>query len=110
MPASTHNDSGGGYAAAEPDHAPRRIRGPHLQPQRSLTRSLTRRPTAAVDPGASTTPQPAHDAGRPTPAFSRAARTRPNYKITIIESLRFEGIANRFGHCVLLPAGHQPTF
>jgi hypothetical protein len=46
-----HNDNGGGDAAADSDCAPRRIRGPHLQPQGSLTRSLPRRPTAALDPG-----------------------------------------------------------
>lgn len=32
-----HTDNGRGYAAAEYHFAPRRIRGPHLQPQRSLT-------------------------------------------------------------------------
>ena len=46
-----HNDNEGGYAAADSPCAPRRIRGPHLQPQGSLTRSLPRRPTAALDPG-----------------------------------------------------------
>jgi len=31
-----HNDNGGGCAAAECLFAPRRVRGPHLQPQGSL--------------------------------------------------------------------------
>src|SRR5882757_3227137 len=82
-----HNHNRGGYAAAESHYAPRRVREPHLQPQGSLTRSLTRRPAAALDPGASTAPQPAHSAGRPKRLpHSRAARTnRPNYKIALTE-------------------------
>jgi len=63
-----HNHNGGGEAAAESHYAPRRVGGPHLQPQGSLTRSPRRRPTAALDLGASTAPQPAHSAGRPAPA------------------------------------------
>jgi hypothetical protein len=67
-----HTDNGGGYAAAEYHFAPRRVRGPHLQPQRSLTRSLTRRPTAAFDPGASTAPN--RRTARADPAPARLAR------------------------------------
>ena len=67
-----HTDNGGGYAAAEYHFAPRRVRGPHLQPQRSLTRSLTRRPTAAFDPGASTAPN--RRTARAGPAPARLAR------------------------------------
>jgi hypothetical protein len=44
-----HNDNGGGCAAAQSHDAPRRIPGPHLQPQGSLMRSLTRRPAAALE-------------------------------------------------------------
>jgi hypothetical protein len=81
-----HNHNGGGYAAAASLRAPRRVRGPHLQPQGSLTRSLTRRPTAALDPGASTAPnRRTARAGQRLP-HSRAARTnRPNYKIALTE-------------------------
>jgi hypothetical protein len=60
-----HKHNGGGYAAAGAVLAPRRIRRPHLQPQGSLTRSLPRRPPAALDPGASTAPN------RRTPQASR---------------------------------------
>ncbi|MDX6292854.1 MAG: hypothetical protein QOH50_1929, partial [Kribbellaceae bacterium] len=56
----------------------RRIRGPHLQPQRSLTRSLPRRPTAALDPGDLDGPHSAHSAGSPSACPTRARRTRPN--------------------------------
>jgi hypothetical protein len=73
-----HNDNGGGDAATDSHCAPRRIRGPHLQPQGSLTRSLPRRPTAALDPGDLDGPQPAHSAGRPSACPTRARRTRPN--------------------------------
>lgn len=89
-----HNDNGGGAAATDPPCAPRRIRGPHLQPQGSLTRSLPRRPTAALAPGDLDDPQSAHSAGRPSACPTRARRKdRTNYKITITESLRFQGIA-----------------
>jgi hypothetical protein len=85
-----HTNNGGGYAAAEYHFAPRRIRGPHLQPQRSLTRSLTRRPRAAFDPGASTAPTGAQRGQAQRPPDSHAAQTKqPNYKITITKSLRF---------------------
>ena len=96
MRTGSYNDNGGGYAAADFDDAPRGVRGSHLQPQRSLTRSLPRRPSGPpLTLETSTTPQPAHTAGRPTPApLNRGANhTRPNYKITITESLRFQGIA-----------------
>ena len=73
-----HNDNGGGCAATDSDYAPRRIRGPHLQPQGSLTRSLPRRPTAALDPGDLDGPPPAHSTGRPSACPTRARRTRPN--------------------------------
>lgn len=73
-----HNDNGGGDAATDSHCAPRRIRGPHLQPQRSLTRSLPRRPTAALDPGDLDGPHSAHSAGRPSACPTRARRTRPN--------------------------------
>ena len=80
-----HNDNEGGYAAADSPCAPRRIRGPHLQPQGSLTRSRPRRPTAALDPGDLDGPQPAPSAGRPSacPTRARGAQDRTNYKITI---------------------------
>ena len=86
MLAPGHKDDGGGYAAAGSLLAPRRIRGPHLQPQGSLTRSLARRPTAALDPGASTAPnRRTARAGQRLPD-SHAARTkRPKYKITLTE-------------------------
>jgi hypothetical protein len=43
-----HNNRGG-CAAAESHYAPRRVRGPNLQPQGSLTRSLPRwSPTTKV--------------------------------------------------------------
>ena len=82
-----HNDNGGGYAAAELHNAPRRVWDPHLQPQGSLTRSPRRRPTAALDPGASTAPnRRTARAGTSACPHSRATRTtRPNYKITLSE-------------------------
>lgn len=58
--------------------APRRIRGPHLQPQGRLTRSLPRRPTAALDPGDLDGPPLARTSGRPSACPTRARRTRPN--------------------------------
>jgi hypothetical protein len=72
-----HNHNGGGYAAAASLRAPRRVRGPHLQPQGSLTRSLTRRPTAALEPRSLDGPQPAHRAGRPTPAPLARGANKP---------------------------------
>jgi hypothetical protein len=61
-----------------PIDVPRRVQGSHLQPQRSIPRSLPRRPTAAVDPGDLDDPQPAHNAGRHRQRLPRcAARTKP---------------------------------
>ena len=81
-----HNHNGGGCAAAGCFRAPRRVRGPHLQPQGSLTRSLTRRPTAALDPGASTVPnRRTARAGLRLPDSHAARTTRLNYKITPTE-------------------------
>src|SRR5918997_7111264 len=82
-----HNDNGGGYAAAESHHAPRRVREPHLQPQESLTRSPRRRPTAALDPGASTAPnrRTARAGTSACPHSSATRTTRPNHKITLTE-------------------------
>jgi hypothetical protein len=81
-----HKHNGGGFAAAEALLAPRRVRGPHLQPQGSLTRSPRRRPTAALDLGASTAPnRRTARAGQRLPDWHAARRTRPNYKITPTE-------------------------
>ena len=83
-----HKDNGGGYAAPGSFLAPRRIRGPLLQPQGSLTRSLSRRPTAALDPGASTAPNrrtPRGQATAPAPTHARREQNPPNHKITLTE-------------------------
>jgi len=89
-----HNDNGGGCAAAAPLRAAQAT-GPPLQPQGSLTRSLTRRPPAALDPGDLYGPWQAHTAGRPNACPTGARRGTPtNCKITINKSLRFQGIAN----------------
>jgi hypothetical protein len=88
-----HNHNGGGYAAAAPLRAAQ-VTGPPLQPQGSLTRSLPRRPTAALDPGDHYGPWQTHTADRPKACpQARGAEPRPNCKITITESLRFQGIA-----------------
>src|SRR5882757_10378162 len=91
------NDNGGGCAAAGCLLAPRKVRGPHLQPQGSLTRSLTRRPTAALDPGASTAPQPAYSTGRPAPArLARGANNTTKLQDHINRSLYgFRGLPTR---------------
>jgi hypothetical protein len=63
---------------------------------RVAARSLTRRPSAALGPGASTAPRQAHTTGRPNrPARpQRAAPRRPHApRPTKITSLRFQGIA-----------------
>jgi hypothetical protein len=89
-----HNNNGGGYAAAAPLRAAQ-VTGPPLQPQGSLTRSLPRRPPAALDPGDLYGPWQTHTAGRPKacPTRHAAQKHQPNRKITITESLRFQGIA-----------------
>jgi len=89
-----HNDNGGGCAAAAPLRAAQAT-GPPLQPQGSLTRSLTRRPPAALDPGDLYGPWQAHTAGRPNACPTGARRGTPtNCKITINKSLRLQGIAS----------------
>jgi hypothetical protein len=94
-----HNDNGGGYAAAERLFAPRRVRGSHLQPQGSLTRSPRRRPPAAPDLGASTTPnRRTARAGQRLPDWHAARTTRSNYKITLTE------VSTVRGYCVGFPA------
>ena len=81
-----HNHNGGGCAATDCFRAPRRVRGPHLQPQGSLTRSPRRRPTAALDLGASTVPnRRTARAGQRLPDPHAARTTQPNYKITLTE-------------------------
>jgi hypothetical protein len=81
-----HSDNGGGCAAADPDFAPRRVPGPHLQPQGSLTRSPRRRPSTALDLGASTAPnRRTARAGQRLPHPHAARTTRPNNKITLTE-------------------------
>jgi hypothetical protein len=72
-----HNHNRGGYAAADSLRAPRRVRGPHLQPQGSLTRSLTRRPAAALDPGASTAPNRRTARAGQTPAPLARGANKP---------------------------------
>ena len=71
-----HNDNGGGYAAAAPLRAAQ-VTGPPLQPQGSLTRSLPRRPTAALDPGDLYGPWQTHTAGRPKACPTGARRGTP---------------------------------
>jgi hypothetical protein len=89
-----HNNNGDGYATATPLGAAQAT-GPPLQPQGSLTRSLTRRPPAALDPGDLYGPWQTHTAGRPNACPTGARRGTPtNCKITITESLRFQGIAS----------------
>ncbi len=75
--------NGGGCAAAAPHFAPRSVRGPHLQPQGSLTRSLPRRPPAALDPGASATPTGAQRGQASACRLKRGTNKRPTYKITL---------------------------
>jgi hypothetical protein len=56
--------------------------GPPLRPQGSLPRSLTRRPTAALDPGDLCDPWAGNSAGRPEPA---PPGTRREPKIPLIK-------------------------
>ena len=90
-----HNDNAGDYATAAPLRAAQAT-GPPLQPQGSLTRSLTRRPPAALDPEDLYGPWQTHTAGRPNACPTGARHGTPtNCKITITESLpnpgRFSG-------------------
>ena len=68
-----HHDNGGGYAAAAPLRAAQ-VTGPPLQPQGSLTRSLPRRPAAALDPGDLYGPWQAHRGQAQGLPHRRAAR------------------------------------
>jgi hypothetical protein len=67
-----HNDNGGGYAATAPLHAAQ-VTEPPLQPQGSLTR----RPTAALDPGDHYGPWQTHTADRPKACPTNARRGTP---------------------------------
>jgi hypothetical protein len=76
MLTSWHNDNGGGYAAAAPLRAAQAT-GPPLRPQESLTRSLPRRPAAALDPADLYGPWQTHTAGRPRACPTGARRGTP---------------------------------
>ncbi len=78
-----NHDNGGGYAAAELHNAPRRVREPHLQPQRP--------PTGAQ-----------RGQAQRLPDLHAARTTRPNYKITLSE------VSTVSGDCHNTSASHMP--
>ena len=89
-----HPDNGGGYAAPEISLSAAQDTGAAPPASRVADAIATATPTAPLTLGTSTPPNRRTARAGPAPAPpARDAQDRTNYKITITESLRFQGIA-----------------